>query len=629
MKNLIKMICTASVMSVFWIGIVMVGTVGAEVVAPGACVGGGGASGGSGTTMTGNVPLTGTGVATSANFLVQGGVIAAAFGQPGEPAFAATFAGSSGEIVLPGDKLLKVGYANGSGTVTGTCYYRLGGATTFASTAMTAGTGDTLVYTIPSASVGVRGLEFYFRVNSGDGSTVSVGSSGEPFIYIVEMNNAQSQRPRALPATQYRIIGAPLNLTGMNTSAAVFGDDFGEADPTSWRLGSYNNGTGEVNEYPMTVRVTPGRGFWLIMRTPASYGAESHSMRPNNFDYTTDYYEVPLDSGWNQVANPYAFDVDWPAVRFTYQDAMVPGHDTSVVEDFAYVYVGNQYSTASSIPGWDGFFVFVKKPEVSILFPYQEDATKMSAKPLRHIAETIAPDNWSVHLQMEAGELTDNGNFIGVREGASFGDDGFDISEPPSAPDAPRLAFRLPEGDPRLRRADYRAPFNDGADWNLDITLAPGRVITASGIDNLPDGMEALLILDNGSGYTLEENGKIELPETTTSARLFIGTTIYLANEAPSPLPIDFALHQNYPNPFNPFTSINFALPESRFVTLEVYNIIGQRVKMLISEDLEAGEYREEWHGDDEQGKQVASGIYFYRIKAGDFIQSRKMLLLK
>ena len=626
MKNLIKMICAAAVISVFWIGAGIVGTAGAAVVSPGDLVGGGGASSGSGATVTGNVPLTAAGVSNSTNFIVQGGVIAASLGQPG---FAAAFAGSSGQIVPAGDRLLKVGYSGGSGTVTGTCYYRPGGATTYRSAAMAAGTGDTLTYTIPSAMMGVRGVEFYFNLSASEGGNAQVGAPTTPFIYIVELSNAQAQRPTSLPATQYRIIGVPLTLTGSNTSLVVFGDDFGAADPTQWRLGSYNNGTGEVNEYPSTARVSPGRGFWLIMRTPKSYGANCTSMRPNNFDYPTDYYEVALDSGWNQVANPYAFGVAWTAVRFTLNDAIVPGHDATVVEDYAYAYTGSAYTSASLLTAWDGFFIFVKKPNVSILFPYQEGVTKASAKPLPDIAETVTPDNWSVHLQMSADELIDDGNFIGVRSGASPADDEFDISEPPPAPDAPRLAFRLPEGDSRLRRADYRPPFSRGAEWNLDMTQAPERVITVTGIANLPEGMEAKLMLDDGTVFDLAENARIKLPEATTSARLLIGTAFYLANEASPVLPGVFALRQNYPNPFNPLTSISFALPENRFVTLEVYNIIGQKVKTLVHEDMEAGEYQKIWYGDDERGDQVASGIYFYRIKAGDFVQCRKMLLLK
>ena len=86
----------------------------------------------------------------------------------------------------------------------------------------------------------------------------------------------------------------------------------------------------------------------------------------------------------------------------------------------------------------------------------------------------------------------------------------------------------------------------------------------------------------------------------------------------------DFNLFQNYPNPFNPSTTIQFALPQSGYVTLEVFSVTGERVDVLISEELNAGKYNYEWNGSN-----LTSGIYFYRLIAGNFIETRKMLLLK
>jgi hypothetical protein len=86
----------------------------------------------------------------------------------------------------------------------------------------------------------------------------------------------------------------------------------------------------------------------------------------------------------------------------------------------------------------------------------------------------------------------------------------------------------------------------------------------------------------------------------------------------------------NYPNPFNPETTITFSVPQtSSFVTLSIYNIKGQKVKKLVNEVLPAGKHSVVWNGTDDNDSQVGSGIYFYKLKAGDFEKSRKMLLLK
>jgi hypothetical protein len=89
-------------------------------------------------------------------------------------------------------------------------------------------------------------------------------------------------------------------------------------------------------------------------------------------------------------------------------------------------------------------------------------------------------------------------------------------------------------------------------------------------------------------------------------------------------LPESFLLHQNYPNPFNPKTTIDFELPQATDVSLDVFNATGQHVATLVSGHLEAGEHTAEW---DATG--FASGIYMYRLKAGAYSGTRKMVLLK
>jgi flagellar hook assembly protein FlgD len=94
-------------------------------------------------------------------------------------------------------------------------------------------------------------------------------------------------------------------------------------------------------------------------------------------------------------------------------------------------------------------------------------------------------------------------------------------------------------------------------------------------------------------------------------------------------LPTGFDLYQNYPNPFNPATKIRFSLPASSHVKLDVYDIKGRKVATLVDGYRAAGNHTVIWEGRDSAGNLVASGIYFYRIEAGDLTGTKKMLLLK
>jgi len=100
-------------------------------------------------------------------------------------------------------------------------------------------------------------------------------------------------------------------------------------------------------------------------------------------------------------------------------------------------------------------------------------------------------------------------------------------------------------------------------------------------------------------------------------------------DEEPSGLPSGYRLAQNYPNPFNPTTEIEYSLPEQAQVKLEVLNALGQTVSVLVEERQAAGAYHIVWDGTDFNGERVASGIYLYRLKAGPFSATRKMVLLK
>lgn len=94
-------------------------------------------------------------------------------------------------------------------------------------------------------------------------------------------------------------------------------------------------------------------------------------------------------------------------------------------------------------------------------------------------------------------------------------------------------------------------------------------------------------------------------------------------------LPESYALHQNYPNPFNAYTQIKYQIPHDSHVTLKIFNVTGQEIICLVDSHLEGGSYTATWNGRDVRDSEVAAGIYFCAMKAGEFSRTRKMVLLK
>jgi hypothetical protein len=124
---------------------------------------------------------------------------------------------------------------------------------------------------------------------------------------------------------------------------------------------------------------------------------------------------------------------------------------------------------------------------------------------------------------------------------------------------------------------------------------------------------------------TTNENGALQAVTLELS-----GFSVALSgSETNGSLPTRFALLQNYPNPFNPSTIIAYDLPKPANVRLEIFNVLGQKVKTLFDGYQEAGSQSVTWDGRDNFGASVASGIYFYRLNAGSFNAVKKMMMLK
>jgi len=102
-----------------------------------------------------------------------------------------------------------------------------------------------------------------------------------------------------------------------------------------------------------------------------------------------------------------------------------------------------------------------------------------------------------------------------------------------------------------------------------------------------------------------------------------------IGDDLSAALPDKFSLGQNYPNPFNPATHIVYALPRTAQVQLIIYNVLGQKIRTLVNKQQPAGRYDLQWHGLDDAGRQVASGVYIYLIRAGSFVKAHKMILMR
>jgi hypothetical protein len=184
-----------------------------------------------------------------------------------------------------------------------------------------------------------------------------------------------------------------------------------------------------------------------------------------------------------------------------------------------------------------------------------------------------------------------------------------------------KLSYSLPPKPPS-GAFDVRFKGNTrigGENSEIEV-MSPYESLTISYDVVLDSGeyMHWVLSTASGAEYTLEGTGEISVPieETFTLERKAI-------------IPIAYALHQNYPNPFNPITTLRYDLPVDNHVTLIIYDLNGRLVNQIININQPAGRHSVMWNSTNSFGKAVSAGVYLYQIRAGDFVQTRNMVLLK
>lgn len=413
------------------------------------------------------------------------------------------------------------------------------------------------------------------------------------------------------PSKAYIMVSVPGNLSDRNQMSVL--DELGEYDKTKWRLFQWN-GT-DYTEFTGSARFHPTEAFWIITRDAtelaAGFGVSSVLLPP---------YELGLNKGWNQVGNPYNFDVDL-------NDATYP---PGFIEPTLYEYDGTGYREGTRMKPGGGYWLYAFESTVVQLRPFSSGLA-------RQMAENAA-FTWHANVEASVGNLKDSENLFGAAPSASEEWDLLDRHEPPVIGDYVTLGFDNRDWDRRggLYSRDIRNSDAQGYEWPFVVrTNQEGYVhLDFEWTRTLPAQWEVHLvdrdlgIVEDGGQYSFASNGS----EKERNFILMVGPSWYI-QEAMSEynlVPQKYALDQNIPNPFNAVTTIRFSLPEESKVSLVVYDILGQEVATLISkEPYGPGIHTVLW-----DGNEVSTGIYLYRLTAlkegvTQFQSARKLILLK
>ncbi len=481
-------------------------------------------------------------------------------------------------------------------------FLRPGGMANFTRLPLNLQSGEDWTTGIDASLVTERGVEFYVHVWHAPTSTY-YPANGNNTPKAIQVDVPQMTFPWQTKKEVYQMISIPLATSGQDLKT-LFEDELGPYDNTKYRIYDLPDGAQYTEVTGLDETLPPGKALWLITKEPVNLGFSSaHSV-------VTDHdFELSLQKGWNLIASPFAFPIGWSQVS------------TQLALRY---YDGSDWPFASLLEPFKGYAVNVANDTV-LLIPTREAAAVSKVKTTDY---REGSEGWRIRIAAESASSRDLFNYIGALRQSTSAIDRYDYPEPPPIGQFISLAL-VSENSSDKFSTDYREPDIDEYVFAFELSTNLNEPINISfHEEDLPEQYDWLVVSEKQGIYFPEKF--ITGADKQVHYKILVGTDQYIeaAKSNFSQIPLAFHLEQNFPNPFNPNTTIKFNLPQTSIVTINLYNILGQRINSLMKGvKKEAGVYQIEWNGQNEFGEPVASGMYFLHLNAGTYNHFIKMIL--
>jgi hypothetical protein len=326
---------------------------------------------------------------------------------------------------------------------------------------------------------------------------------------------------------------------------------------------------GYNDSYFNTNELAIGNGYWLNISNEGFVVISGTPM--NNLSIT-------LNEGWNLISGI--------SLEVAVETIIDP--DGIIVPGTFYGFEGTYINSSTLVPGKGYWVNALSAGEVTIGSSLSESRPEFD------------------DLTIEANELNINGLSLY-----------FGIEIPDKDKPSYRLPPKPPDGVFDIRFKNDRRLENNFGEIEVINTTEILTIVHDIQID-VSNRYNWVLTAPTGEEYILGGSGEITVP---SAERFFLELKVVV--------PATFTLHQNFPNPFNPITTLRYDLPEDNFVMLTIYDMLGREITQLVNIAQETGFKSVQWDAKDSMGRPVSAGVYLYQIQAGEFVQTKKMVLLK
>ncbi|MBT7901232.1 MAG: T9SS type A sorting domain-containing protein, partial [Candidatus Marinimicrobia bacterium] len=405
--------------------------------------------------------------------------------------------------------------------------------------------------------------------------------------------------------------GAPIDPAN-DTMSVNLDDDFSDY----WVTYDYVD-----NGYTYDGILKQTEGYWLGAAQSATIDVLG---TPIVSDFT-----MSLSQGWELISNPLVLDVSVDSLTFT-KDATTKTHAEAVTAGWVnsiYGYSGTGYSVASTFSPWNGYWMAVLETGVDMTFPIHRHDGSSNTR--------IREESWMIAFNAEVEGANDEMMMVGYAETATDGFDAeHDAVNPPHPPGPAYISLFTahPEwdyllGDKFTKDVRAEVPADGYQEWILSMESSESEAQISWTFENVPDEYDIGYSINDGMYFDDMRSVNTTTLSVSTEIIVRVGTQV-LSIDA-EPIPEVYALRQNYPNPFNPVTTLRYDLPEEALVNITIYDMMGRVVKTMVNSQQNAGYKSIQWNATTDEGKPVSAGLYLYTIQAGEFRQTKKMVLLK